>query len=306
MISIRLRSRIGKAELDEKIGKVIADDAYNLLLTGPAQVLLPDGRPLCIYLPGVMRDVITPEQYEILHDLRHRVTDNRGYAGAARRVRVGDQKRTYSKKLASSLIGSMDNTNTSMYKFCRLTAWTGTHLPDWVALHPLLQTVAGHLADHVPDRYAAQMEEITRTHPDWVVPGTPFTTVTVNNTYPTGVHTDKGDLDKGYSTIFVVRRGEYTGGIFTFPEYRIAVDLQDGDLILMDAHQWHGNTSIICACGDRRTEFCETCGAERISVVSYMRAGMVACGSEKDEISKAMEYRDRTKGVIRPEDPSSS
>lgn len=297
MISIRVRSRIPKEELDLKVGKVIGDDAYNVLLTGPTRVFMPDGKPLCVYLPGAMRDVVTGEQYEVLHSLRTVTTDNRGLAGASRRVQVGQQKRSYSKNLASSLIGAIDPGGT--FKFCRLTAWTGKNLPEWEALRPALQGVAERMREHVPDRYAAQMEEISRTHPDWVVPGTPFTTVTVNNTYPTGVHTDKGDLDKGFSTIFCLRRGEYTGGRFVFPEYRVAVDLQDGDLILMDAHQWHGNTAIVCACGERRTSCCTVCGAERISVVSYMRTAMTRCGSEAEEVQKAIDYRERTKGVIR-------
>lgn len=297
MISARLRSRIDPQTLEEMKGKVITSGAYSLLMTGPTRLLLPDGRPLCVYLPGAMREAVTPEQYEILHSLRSVRTDNRGLAGATRRVKVGEQKRTYAKNLASSMIGSADPTNA--FNFCRLTQWTGRHLPEWQALHPLLRQVSEQMSIHVPDRWQAQMEEIGRTHDDWVVPGTPFTTITVNNTYPTGVHTDKGDLDKGFSTIFTLRRGEYTGGVFVFPEYRVAVDLQDGDLILMDAHQWHGNTAIVCACGVTRTSACPDCGAERISVVSYMRTAMVNCGSEREEIKRAQEFRETTKGVTR-------
>lgn len=297
MISIRLRSRISKQELDEKVGKVIGDDAYNVLLTGPSRVFMPNGQPLCVYLPGVMRDVVTEEQYEILHSLRGDKTHNRGPASGSQAVRPGEQKRQYFKYVSSSILGSFDPNGT--FKFCRLTAWTGRNLPKWEALRPALQAVAENMRTYVPDRYAAQMEEIEQTHPDWVVPYTPFTTVTVNNTYPTGVHTDKGDLDKGFSTIFCLRRGEYTGGRFVFPEFRVAVDLQDGDLILMDAHQWHGNTALVCACGEKRTAYCDTCGAERISVVSYMRTAMTKCGSEAEEIGRAREYRERTKGVAR-------
>lgn len=297
MISVRLRSRVSEGELQQKVGKVVGPDSYNLLLTGPTQVLKPDGKPLAVYLPGAMKGVITDEQYAVLHDLRRVVTDNRGQAGATRRVRVGEQKRTYGKPIASSLIGASDPMG--VFRFCRLTAWTGRNLPEWESLHPALRHVAELMQEHVPARYAAQMEEIGQTHPDWVVPGTPFTTVTVNNTYPTGVHTDKGDLGKGFSTIFCLRRGSYRGGTFVFPEYRVGVDLQDGDLILMDAHEWHGNTPIVCDCGERLTMLCGTCGAERISVVAYMREAMVSCGSEAEEQQKAMAYRDRTKGADR-------
>lgn len=297
MISIRLRSRVSAEELETKVGMVLGPDAYNVLLTGPSQVLLPDGKPLCVYLPGVMRDAVTEERYAILHELRKLTTNNRGQAGGSKRLRVGEQKRDYALPVASTLIGSADPMGT--FKYCRLTSWTGQHLPEWEALHPAFAEVARHFREHVPQRYAAQMEEIAKTHPDWVIPGTPFTTVTVNNTYPTGVHTDKGDLGKGFSTIFAVRRGVYTGGTFVFPEYRVGVDLQDGDLILMDAHQWHGNTPIVCACGERRTAYCGTCGAERISVVSYMRERLTECGSEAEETDRAIEYRERLKGVTR-------
>lgn len=298
MISIRVRSRISPQELDAKVGKVIGDDAYNVLLTGPTRVYMPNGKILCVYLPGEMRDALTGEHYEILHALRKDVlTFNRGLASGSERVKVGTTQRSYAMGVSSGVLGSFDPSGT--FKFCRLTAWTGKHMPEWQALQPAFQRVADRLQEHVPDRYEAQMEEIGRTHPDWVIPGTPFTTVTVNNTYPTGVHTDKGDLDKGFSTIFTLRRGSYTGGRFVLPEYRVAVDLADGDLLLMDAHQWHGNTPIVCACGERRTSCCDVCGAERISVVSYMRANMVKCGSEAEETARAVEHREKHKGVIR-------
>lgn len=298
MISIRVRSRIPRQELEAKVGKVVGDDAYNVLMTGPTRVFMPDGKLLCVYLPGAMRGAVQAEHYEILHRLRKDVvTYNRGLASGSERVKVGTTQRSYAMGVSSGILGAFDPSGT--YKFCRLTAWTGKHMPEWQTLHPVFQRVAERLEEYVPDRYAAQMEEIRATHPDWVIPGTPFTTITVNNTYPTGVHTDKGDLDRGFSTIFTSRRGSYSGGVFVFPEYRLGVDMKDDDLILMDAHQWHGNTPIVCACGERRTTCCEVCGAERISVVSYMRAKMTGCGSEEQERARAVAHREKFKGVTR-------
>lgn len=297
MISLRARSRVPQAELDLKVGKVLGDDAYNVLLTGPSRVYMPNGRLLCVYLPGAMAGHVTEEQYQILHALRSQTTNNRGVSSGSKGVYVGEQKRQYFMHVSSNILGAFDPAGS--YKFCRLTSWTGQNLPAWQALQPALARVGAQLAEYVPDRYEAQMEEIRKTHADWVIPGTPFTTITVNNTYPTGMHTDKGDLDKGLSTIFVQRRGAYTGGRFLFPEFRVGVDLQDNDLILMDAHQWHANTAITCACGERRTRYCEACGAERISVVSYMRSNMVKCGSEAEEIRRAQDHREKFKGAVR-------
>lgn len=297
MITIRVRSRVPQEELDLKVGRVLGPDSYDVMLTGPSRVFMPNGKLLCVYLPGAMSSVMTPEQYEVLHSLRTETTNNRGAASGTLGTQVGEQKRTYFGHVSSNILGAFDPGGT--FKFCRLTAWTGRHFEQWQTLTPAFQRVAELLAHHVPDRFEAQMEEIRKTNADWVIPGTPFTTVTVNNTYPTGMHQDKGDLDKGFSTIFTLRRGSYVGGVFLFPEFRVAVDLKDNDLILMDAHQWHANTAILCACGVKRTKACPDCEAERISVVSYMRTAMTRCGSEAEEIAKAVEYRERTKGVVR-------
>lgn len=292
LVDLRLRTRISAQEMDEKAGKVLTDSDYNILLTGPSFVRKPDGKPLCVYLPGVMKDAATEDVYDILHGLRNAVTKNRGLAAGSVRVKRAGQNRTYAMDAPSAIIGSIDPGG--IYRYCRLTAWTGDNLPEWERLQPFLQEVAVWLKRYVPDRYEAQMEEIRRCRPEWVVPGTPFTTVTVNNTYPTGVHTDKGDLEKGFSTIACLRRGQFTGGRLCFPEFRVAVELQEGDLILMDAHEWHGNTAIICACGESRRKWCPECGAERISVVSYMRSKVTQCGTADEELARAVAVREKS------------
>lgn len=290
MIDLRLRSRVSAAELETKVGRILTPRDYNVLLTGPTFVRKPDGKPLCVYLPGAMKKVATPETYEIFHSLKSSKSDNRGLASGSLRVVDGAGKRSRALPVASAIIGAIDPGG--VYKYCRLTAWTGDNLPEWRRLQPFLQEVAKNLEKYVPERFANQIAEVRKTKPEWVVPGTPFSTVTVNNTYPTGVHTDKGDLDAGFSTIACFRRGVFTGGHLTFPEYRVSVDLQDGDLILMDAHEWHGNTAIVCACGETRRGLCGKCGAERISVVSYFRTKVANCGSFDEEKERAVKARE--------------
>lgn len=286
MISIRLRTRIADSELNAKVGKIIGPRDYNLLLTGPARVLKPNGDPLCIYLPGEVRGLADTDVYDVLHGLRHQVTDNRGHASGTQLLRTAAEKRTVrARPVPSAIIGAMDAAGRQRY--CRLTAWTGKNLPHWQALHPLLRGISERLKLHVPDRYAAQAAVAAAAPADWVVPGTVFSTVTVNNTYPTGVHQDAGDLPQGFSTIAVLRRGDYTGGHLVFPRWRVGVDLADGDLILMDAHEWHGNTPIICACGNQLSRPCATCPAERISMVSYLRQRISDCGTPAEEFDKA-------------------
>src|SRR5204863_311116 len=77
------------------------------------------------------------------------------------------------------------------------------------------------------------------------------------------------------------------GGLLVFPQYRIAADVRDRDVILFPGGAWHGNTPIVGA----------EAGAdhERISVVAYYRTRLIHCGSaaEEYEWAKRHELGDR-------------
>jgi hypothetical protein len=307
MIDVRLRSRISPDELGLKVGKIVTPDDVNLVMTGPTTLRRPDGALLAIYLPGVLRDVMA-EAWDSLSRVRVQSV-NRGAASGSLRVQQNSIKHTKSKSVHSSLLGAFDAYGRD--RFCRLTAFTAKEPESWGAMQPVWRAIARQFEAHVPDRYRNQAAECAKTHPDWIIGGTPFTTVTINNTYPTGVHQDKGDLDAGFSCLAVTRRGDYTGGLFTWPEYRVGVDLQDGDLVLMDSHEWHGNTWLHCsACGarlDKPGHRCETMslpGPERVSVVCYYRTKMTACASLDEESAKraiAAEARNEARFTVEAE-----
>jgi hypothetical protein len=310
---IRVRSRITAEAMEQRKKKVLTDVDHDIRLTGPTRVMGPDGRPLAVYLPGAVKDEMDAA-YPVLTTIRG-LTENRGYAsGTEQKFQQNNLQRA--KPVMSSILGSFEASG--FYKYCRLTSWTAQEMESrWPTLLPLFQRIAGHFAERVPDRYQAQMKYAGGCAPDWMIDGTPFTTITVNNTYSTGVHQDKGDLDEGFSCLAVARRGDFTGGKLTFPEYRVAVDLQDGDLILMDAHAWHGNTAITCECVEHRNSGerapgsephgsfarrvlsdgpCPDCGAERISVVCYFRTNMVKCGTVPEEQERAVAWAERWNG----------
>lgn len=299
---LRVRSRLSADAMEERKQKVLRESDYDVLLTGPTQVYAPDGRPLAIYLPGGVKEQMDAA-YPILTTIRG-MTENRGYASGTKEKFVQNNHER-AKPVMSSILGSFEASG--FYKFCRLTSWTSHELQGrWPELLPLWQVISARFAHHVPARYEAQRNRARATAPEWVIRDTPFTTITVNNTFPTGVHKDAGDLDEGFSCLAVARRGPYTGGALTFPEFRLAVDLQDGDLLLMDAHQWHGNTRMTCACGREMDGSvrvlegkelsdgpCPECGAERISIVAYYRTKMAACGSLEEEQARAFAWGER-------------
>lgn len=278
MIDLRLRTKVHPAELEQKKGKLVTDEDYNVLLTRAVTVRKPDGKPLCVYLPGAVKAEMD-EAYPMLRKIKMQ-SDNRGLASGTKRINAGGN-RTRAMPVHSGIMGAMDPVPNR--PICRLTAYTREHVDKWEGTFPLLRAISNHFERHVPDRFANQQAKCEQTREEWVVPGTPFTTVTINNTYATGVHTDSGDLDEGFSCLAVGRSGHFTGGRLVFPEYRIAADLQHGDLLLMDAHEWHGNTRLV-----KHTE-----DAERVSVVCYYRTRMFQCGSQAEEDAKRQEWAER-------------
>jgi hypothetical protein len=274
LMEYRVRSKITSDELDAKVGRIVQDEDYNLVMTGATRILLPNGEPLCVFLPKAISPELCDMAYPILHPIQTG-TDARGYASGSQSIQ--DKNQTRYREVKSTIIGNIEPMGGGRHPFCRTTAWTGKNTQEFKGLYPLFEEVGRHFKEYVPHRYQKQMERVHKTEEDWRIGNTPFTTMTVNNNYPTGVHTDKGDLEEGFSCLMALRKGVYTGGSLVFPEYRVAVNMNQGDLILMDAHQWHGNTNIIKQSED----------AERISLVLYYRTDMMFCGTMEAEAEKA-------------------
>ena len=161
---------------------------------------------------------------------------------------------------------------------CRLTSWTGAHADEFSDLFPLFQKIGELCQLYTPQEWRRQMSMVDKTDPSFVIAGTPYTTVTVNHDYPTGVHKDSGDLPQGISCLFFVTAGHkregpggWGGGELVFPSFRVAVDPSPGDLLLMDAHQWHGNCDM--------QDFDAEAGHARTSVVLYYRTKMIDCAA---------------------------
>lgn len=297
--SVKVGFKVADSVLErDVVARTLDERDYDMLLNpggGPVLVYMPDNRPLACYLPGVLKDVMDEvDAYGILHPLYRSMSNNRGMASGTKRINRGNGEGTRSDAMnvSSVILGAFEQSG--VYRYCRMTEWTGRNLPEWQTLAPLFRVIARHFEERVTERYNVQMDMARKTDAGWIVPGTPFTSITINNSYPTGVHKDDGDLETGFSTIACIRRGDYEGGRLVFPQYRVAVDLQDGDLLLMDAHQWHGNTRMTCSCGERiQNKFCSYCGAERISIVSYYRTRMADCGSPEEEYDRAVENTEK-------------
>jgi len=173
----------------------------------------------------------------------------------------------YAKSVFSGVAGWYDRYPRIPYG--RPTAYTESCPELFAKSYPFLQSLNRGFKELLPWRWGNQKEAADKLDPRFLVPETVFTTITVNKTFRTACHRDAGDLDSGLSNLLVLGSGEYTGGYLVFPEYRIAVDVRPGDLLLVNNHEIiHGNTPIVLNNPDDST-------CERISVVCYFREKML-------------------------------
>lgn len=158
----------------------------------------------------------------------------------------------------------------------RATSYTRDNAEKFTLAYPFLQSLSNAFAELIPGRFQAQMDACKQIDRNFLIPGTPFSTITVNKNFRTAAHRDAGDFTQGFSNLTVVARDkDYTGGQLILPEIRAAVNIRPGDLLLVGNHEFiHGNTPIIPKEGHE---------LERISLVCYLREDMLKLGSYEYE-----------------------
>ena len=180
---------------------------------------------------------------------------------------------TYANGVMSGIAGWFDRY--PRIPFGRATSYTAREPEKFAMAYPFLQSLAKGFKDLLPWRYNNQMEAAKKLDPRFLVPETPFTTVTVNRSFRTACHFDAGDLTSGLSNLLTLtNNGNYKGCHLVAPEYRVAVNPRPGDLLLINNHEvMHGNTQIELLDEE----------AERISLVVYFREKMLELGSKEYE-----------------------
>jgi hypothetical protein len=275
---IRALASLTDAEVATLEGTWLDDDSFDVLVTdadGPTTVRKADGSPLLIYLPDHLSTPLCQAALEILIDVPVG-TRNRGAAAgqiAPGRLRSRSLRRdgresnhTYAQMAPSTVLGFMEPNPRNPY--CRLTEYPLRHFERFRRFWPFCRAVGHAFREQLPARYEAQMVAVQSIHRDFVIPGCPFTTVTLNRNWQTAVHVDDGDLRAGFGVMTVLRAGEYRGGFLVWPKYRVAVDMRNGGILLADVHEHHANTPITGG----EAEYV------RLSLVFYVREGMVtAC-----------------------------
>lgn len=281
----RVSPRLSDEEVNKLRGDLLGEKDYNILFAEDADVYCSEtGKCIAKFRKKIIPASIAKDAYESLKSVSA-LSSNRGSsagikdngkATAMRMKQDGTKSNTnISGQVNSGIIGYFDRN--ARFPYCRQTSFNEKQFSKFKKAYPIIKLVDTKYAEFMPENYKLQREVADRTSQDFVIPNTAFTTITINKNWQTAVHTDKGDFEKGFGNLVVLRKGRYTGGYFVVPKWGVAFDLENCDLLLVDVHQWHGNTPIHKIDED----------AKRISLVMYYRKNMINCGSAEEELEIA-------------------
>lgn len=286
-MKLQLRSRLPDAAVEALVGSQARPEHVTFRLERDATLFKPDGARLLTLRRGAISEDAAARAYPFLHALRRHSTRNRGaYSGMGSKKPFLRADGALSKTsqtaegIPSVVVGFMDRY--PRMPFCRECALSARDPEAWGECLPMIQEVAALFEREIPDRARAQLDAAKATHPAYVIPRTPFTTLTVNNTFAGGYHRDAGDFKPGFGVMAVFRRGHYDGGDLVLPAFGVGVDLADRDVIFFDVHEAHGNVPLVRTGGGGGVD-----EGERISVVFYFREKMTECLSPAEELSRA-------------------
>lgn len=174
---------------------------------------------------------------------------------------------------------------------CRLTAYNRDYPDLWTKSLPFLLKCNELFEQLIPTKHAIQYERAQQT-PEFVIPKTAFSTVTINYSWRTALHRDAGDLRDGFGNLVVIEDDDnpntYTGCYLGFPQYGVAVDVRNGDFLAMDVHEWHCNTEFIPNNKEfisnnevtkkfKEKDIINDWYFNRLSMVMYLRENMLKC-----------------------------
>jgi hypothetical protein len=247
---------------------------YEHVVDDDTVVLTPDGEVLAVLVVGVLSSRARCKAYKYLSTIEG-MPSNRAtavYRGSSLpriRKRDGSLSRTRQvpnsilkmlklKGVRADVLGSLDAT--PRIRRCRQSAWSLKNPKVLRGIRQLAQEVDDVFQVWVADRHIVQLATVWQAK-EWQVHGTAFTTITVNRNFRTAYHTDKGDLKAGFSCLTTL--GKFTGGLLVIPRYRVAFNIKPGSVLMMNAHEFHGNTQIT---------------GERIACVLYCREKIAQCG----------------------------
>jgi hypothetical protein len=277
MVTYKLKKQLTDEQVEKLKGKYLNETNYDLLITEDADGYDVNGNLLFRFRKNAIPLETLMLGVNSFKDSIE-VTESRGYASGSSHKRIRKDGSisniTVGNKVESGSVGFMDSS--AMVKYCRKTAFAKNYFDKFKAGIPFVKFIDDKYKELCPAHYEKQKSIAQGTNQNYVIDNTAFTTVTVNKNFRTAIHQDAGDYPDGFGNLIAYREGDWTGGYFCLPQYKVAIDLQNTDILFVDVHKWHGNTDFI----DTKEDWL------RISFVIYYREYMYKCKQPKEELLK--------------------
>lgn len=303
---------IGEEKTQQLIGELLDQEHFEQLLDETGILYKPNGDVLAVLLRSCLRPELCEKVRSIVRKAALRQTiasGNRGTAAGTRMVNrirrdgskakikgvphlrdLSDAEYVRLKNATDGVIGYMARglRGGEVYP-CRLTMYKGALPSEMKNMMEFIEAiqVGWHFAaehnSYISERLVAQIEMKTKIPTSFLlrssdeksksgVRSTLFTTVTCNRSWRTAAHKDKGDFKEGFGMLACL--GQFQGCELVFPRYKAAVRYREGDILLADVHEVHGNTPLLNPDGTVPKLNAEP---ERLVTVLYIQEKMDQC-----------------------------
>jgi len=285
MKKLKLETKVFGKKLNDMLGVFAEKKHYDQIIDYDCDCYDVNNKPVLFLRKNYIKDEVLHEAFLNLEKAAQ-PTSNRGSSSGGDRkhsitkegkrtktLQVFDKKTGEVVKDKSGIIGYFDRSG--HYDYCRTTAFNINQKEKFEKSMPLINTVNIGFKEIVPERYEKQKAMVLATDPNYRIGDTAFSTITVNKDYRTAFHTDQGDYPKGFGNLVAYCK-DIEPVYLVLPKFKVAVNLETNDLLLVDVHQIHGNTEIIKKKKD----------GVRLSFVMYYRNNMYKCLPPKKELKR--------------------
>lgn len=311
--NIKVSKLVSDLEMEKKEGEYFDQNYYNQIIDSDFDIFKEDGELLLKFRKNVISDNFYKNVADSLRNVSMKKHDNRGASAGTLDWKkmpryVGDwinskkfrtnYTQNKSGKLSKHYISNLSPSNIIGYYEkkdrnkpngppCRLTAFSEQEIEKWNSIKPFVDKVDEMFKTYIPIKHNLQLERALKSN-KYRINSTSFSTLTVNYSWRTACHKDRGDYEDGFGNLVICEDNKnpnkYGGCYLGFPQYGVCVNVRQGDFLAMDVHEWHCNTEFIPENDSllkfdkfKENDYTNQWCFNRISIVCYLRKNMIKC-----------------------------
>ena len=204
-------------------------------------------------------------------------------SGSSRGLTVGQGDREHQDQDATERVIGFMNRQGGRFQYARRTGWTQEYEKQYRAVQPFVQRLDQIARVSAPDEWAEQWA-VAQQRPEYVMPGTAFSTGSINLGIRCSPHRDKGNLRLSAMTVTDLSPAPVQGGELLLLEYLCGINIRNEDVLIFNGHALHATAQFYTAASPSLIR-----GVQRLSCIFYFRAGLAKCLPPEEELRRAQQ-----------------